>query len=411
MNAHVLAIVLAASTKKPPPTPVTDTSKAWAIVIGFLALILLYIVTAVLSKRWNPKALVNGFDGFASSSKLQWFLWLIVILFGYAAIWALRALQGDYSALSDIPVNLLTVLGFSTGTAAAAKGITSGYVQAGKVTKAGAPKGEPPKNTGGIFQDDGGAPDLSKIQMMGFTIIAIGIFVATVVHLILSAKTNANLTTSLPNIDPSLMVLMGISQGGYLGKKLVTFGTPALYPASPATGAPGTSVMLRGSNLGSPSASSSQLLLNGAPQIATWSAGSVTFIVPPSDPATSAAWTGLPKAVQLVVSSGGQPSNPVSFNIAAPALESPIPPQGPPRTKVTLAGANLGSPQSSRLLLDGAQQDAQWSTDSVEFTVPDDDPATSAAWTGLPKAVQLVVSSGGQASNTVTFTVVAAPPG
>jgi len=70
----------------------------------------------------------RGFDGLASTSKLQWFLWLIVILFGYTSLWVLRAEQGDYSALSNIPVNLLTVLGFSTATAAAAKGITSGYV-------------------------------------------------------------------------------------------------------------------------------------------------------------------------------------------------------------------------------------------------------------------------------------------
>ena len=62
------------------------------------------------------------------------------------ALWVLRAWNGDYSALSTIPVNLLTVLGFSTATAAAAKGITSGYVQTGKMTKPGAPAGAPAKN-------------------------------------------------------------------------------------------------------------------------------------------------------------------------------------------------------------------------------------------------------------------------
>jgi hypothetical protein len=31
---------------------------------------------------------------------------------------------------------------------------------------------------------------------------------------------------------------MGISQGGYLGKKLVTFGTPTLFAPSPLSGAP-----------------------------------------------------------------------------------------------------------------------------------------------------------------------------
>ncbi len=408
MNAHVLAIVLTVSAKKPPP-PVTDASKWWAIAIGILALILLYIVTAALSKHWSPKDLVAGFDGFGSSSKLQWFCWLVVILFGYAAIWSLRALQGDYKVLSDIPVNLLTVLGFSTGTAAAAKGITSAYVQSGKMTKPGAPKGESPENTGGIFQDDGGAPDLAKIQMMGFTIIAIGIFVATVIHQIFGAKTNANLTTSLPNIDPSLMVLMGISQGGYLGKKLVTFGTPALYPASPVSGSPGTVVTLRGSNLGSPTQTQSQLLMNGELQNATsWSAGSVKFTVPVDDPDTRAPWAGLPKTVKLAVSAGGQASNPVNFTIAAPKLQSSTPQQGSPGTRVTLAGANLGPQQGNRLMLGEAViADADivsWSTDSIVFTVPQNNPADNAAWAAEVQ-VKLAVSVAGMTCTPVTFTV------
>jgi hypothetical protein len=146
--------------------------------------------------------------------------------------------------------------------------------------------------------------------MIGFTIVAIGIFLATVLHQIVIG----DIEGGLPNIDSSLMVLMGISQGGYLGKKLVTFGTPMLYPPSPETGPTGTVVTLRGSNLGSQPGS--QLLLNGIPVDATWSAASVQFTVPPADPATGAAWAGLPKAVSLTLSSGGQLSNPVTFSVS-----------------------------------------------------------------------------------------------
>jgi hypothetical protein len=133
-------------------------SKAGAILIGVAFLAIVYIITAFITGHWQPKALFNGFDGFASTSKLQWLLWLIVILFGYVAIWVLRAEHGDYIALSDIPVNILTVLGFSTGTAAAAKGITAGYVQTGKVKKMGVPANPTSSTTGGIFQDDSGGP-------------------------------------------------------------------------------------------------------------------------------------------------------------------------------------------------------------------------------------------------------------
>ena len=65
--------------------------------------------------------------------------------------------------------------------------------------------------------------------MTGFTFVAVGIFLATVIHQIVANP----VVTSLPDIDSSLLVLMGISQGGYLGKKLVTFGAPVLRARRP----------------------------------------------------------------------------------------------------------------------------------------------------------------------------------
>ncbi len=311
MNAPMLAATFATASQNEPP--VSGGSKVAAILIGVAFLVVLYAVTALFTHHWKPADLVRGFDGFASTSKLQWFLWLIVILYSYVALWVLRAWNGDYSALSAIPVNLLTVLGFSTATAAAAKGITSGYVQTGKMTKPGAPAGAPAKNTGGIFQDDGGGPELAKIQMMGFTIIAIGIFLATVFHQIAIG----DLKDSLPNIDSSLLVLMGISQGGYLGKKLVTFGTPALYPPSPESGPADTKVTLTGANLGSPPGS--QLMLNGTQFGATWLPTSIQFTVPDNDPATSAPWAGpFPQKIEIVVSVQGQASNSAYYSVTGP---------------------------------------------------------------------------------------------
>lgn len=303
------ASMLAAGNQSAPA--VSAGSKAGAILIGVAFLVALYVVTAFITGHWRLKDLVNGFDGFGSTSKLQWFLWLIAILFGYVATWVLRAEQGDYTALSDIPVNILTVLGFSTGTAAAAKGITAGYVQTGKVAKTGVPANPTSATTGGVFQDDTGGPELAKIQMIAFTIIAIGIFLATVFHQIAIG----DIKDGLPNIDSSLLVLMGISQGGYLGKKLVTFGTPALFAPNPLSGPPGTPVTVTGSGLGAQQGNS-QLLLNGAPIAVTlWSDTSIQFTVPADDPATGVAWASLPKAVPLVVSMTGQLSNSATFKV------------------------------------------------------------------------------------------------
>jgi hypothetical protein len=146
--------------------------------------------------------------------------------------------------------------------------------------------------------------------MMGFTIIAIGIFLATVIHQIVTDDISAG----LPDIDASLLVLMGISQGGYLGKKLVTFGTPTLYTPDPARAAAGATVTLSGANLGT----AGQLTMNGAPVATTsWSATSIGFSVPAVNPASGAAWTAPEQVVPLVASVVGQASNPVNFTVTS----------------------------------------------------------------------------------------------
>jgi hypothetical protein len=277
-----------------------------AVLIGLAVLALLYVATGKTTGKWNPRKLIEGADGRASTSKFQWLLWIMVVIFAYAVLWVLRAKQGDYAAISQVPVNLLTVLGFSTGTAAAAKGITSGYVQGGQVAKGQAVGG---RTQPGILQDDSGVPELAKIQVMAFTLIALGIFLTTLIHQIVSNP----VTTSLPNLDSSLLVLMGISQGGYLGKKLVTFGSPALNAAIPSSAASNSQVTLTGAGLGPPPGG--LLTMNGAPiTVTSWSASAIKFQVPAADPSGGGTWPP-PAPVQLAVTVRGQTTDPVPFTV------------------------------------------------------------------------------------------------
>lgn len=188
-------------------------SSGWrwlAVLIGLAALALVWLVAGVWAGEWHPMKLIEGTDKRPSSSKFQWFVWLIVILFAYVTLWVLRAKQGDYGAVSEVPVNLLTVLGFSTVTVSAAKGIKVGQARSGQLATT--------SKEGGILKDEDGYPELAKIQMVAFSFVAVGIFVATLIHQI----AHDPVQTNLPDIDSSLLVLMGLSQGGYLGKKLVT---------------------------------------------------------------------------------------------------------------------------------------------------------------------------------------------
>jgi hypothetical protein len=274
-----------------------------AVLIGIAVLALLYVVTAVTSGKWDPRQLFQGADGRPSTSKFQWLLWIVVIVFAYTALWVLRAKQGDYAAISQVPVNLLTVLGFSTGTAAAAKGITSGYVQTSRVAKSNV-------SAGGVLSDDSGVPELAKIQVMGFTLIATGIFLATLIHQIVSNP----VITSLPNLDSSLLVLMGISSGGYLGKKLVTFSPPALYATIPPTAQVGTTVTVTGASLGP--APGGALQLNDTPiPFTSWSTSAIEFTVPAADPTGAGGQWPPANPVQLVAALRGQTSNSVDLAV------------------------------------------------------------------------------------------------
>ena len=69
-----------------------------------------------------------------------------------------------------------------------------------------------------LFRDDKNplALDLMKVQMFGWTALAILIYV------IFFVKQLAPTITELPNVDPSIVALTGVSQAGYLIGKAVT---------------------------------------------------------------------------------------------------------------------------------------------------------------------------------------------
>jgi IPT/TIG domain-containing protein len=299
------------------PATAADTvaaSTGWklgAIGIGAGFLLLLWLVAIVLAPKgkrpWAPWRLAEGADGALSTSKFQWFVWLGVVLFAYVVLWTLRAQSGDYSAISDIPANVMTVLGLSAATAVAAKGITVGYLDAGKINKSDAGKINSSADgggaQGGLFTDDSGFPELAKIQLMGFTLIAVGIFVATLVHQLMGKA----VTTTLPDIDSSLLVLMGLSQGGYVGKKLVSIATPVLYaPPAPASATANQEITVNGASLGQAQAAS-QLLFDGQPiPVESWADGEIKFKVP----------AHAPGSVRLAVDvGGGRRSNDVLLNV------------------------------------------------------------------------------------------------
>jgi hypothetical protein len=289
---------------------VTGSWKWIAALIALAVLALLYVIVSIAGGSWNPLKVVEGQDGPLSTSKFQWLLWLVVVLFSYVFLWVLRARQGHYGAITDIPANLMAVLGFSTATAIGAKGITVGYLKSGATSKPDAANA-----AGGILFDDSGVPELAKIQMIGFTFVAILIFLAEVLH----QSRGAHPTAQLPNIDGALLVLMGISQGGYIGKKLVTITTPFINNIDPTSAAIGAAVTINGASFGGGGGTSRLLLDNNPIKTDAWTDTAITFTIPATYPEAGVAWAP-PQVVRLGIDlGGGTRGNEVTLTVTAAA--------------------------------------------------------------------------------------------
>jgi IPT/TIG domain len=265
-----------------------------ALAAGLAGIIVLFVAIWLVERdapttqsghKWLT--FLEGQDGRLSTSKFQWFVWTFVVVGGFCAVFAARGLNGEIQFDLGVSANILTALGFSTVTMATAKGITTLYVANGRVNKTAPTAGK----GGGILVDDDQIADLSKIQLITWTIIAIGIWtylvIARVAYITSTPTTDPHYDSLavLPDIPVTLMVLMGLSQGGYLGKKLVSIDTVTLSALVPSTVQPGFVVTLYGSGFQEPQDPASAVLVGGlTAEIAGWSDGQVRFMVPAKSP-------------------------------------------------------------------------------------------------------------------------------
>jgi hypothetical protein len=175
---------------------------------------------------------------------------------------------------------------------------------------------------GAVLKDDDGAPDLSKIQMLAWTLIAIGVYLYAVFHVvpaILGLKPPlpaADKVPGLPNIDAALMVLMGLGQGAYLGKKLVTTDTPRLLGLNPSSGPVGTVVTVSGTAFGEGQDGNS-VTIDGAPNIgraSEWHDSQIKFDIPATHPSGTPVLKGQKLDIGLIIN-GQEGANRLPFTV------------------------------------------------------------------------------------------------
>ena len=202
---------------------------------GLVFLAIFWLISWGVTKNLNPFAMAkgsgkNGENENHNASVLQMLVFTMLTVFAYTTVFAARAMNGDDSLMSEqwlsVPSNLLILMGISVGTAVASRAIK---VQNLPPKPEGVRSENIPINEkSSLTEDSNGKTDLVKIQMLIWTAIAVIVYLTILWRFMINGCYLLNPTgtcvaswgNSLPDIDSAFMVLLGVSQGGYVVNKL-----------------------------------------------------------------------------------------------------------------------------------------------------------------------------------------------
>jgi hypothetical protein len=169
----------------------------WAtwVWLGLLALVTLVIVlSAAYTDMLREGPAVDGVHQPYSLGRAQMAWWFFLIVLSYSFIWLVT---GDRDT---IPPSLLGLMGISAATALAAAAIAKTAARASM----------------GWWRDlvadeRGSAVALDRLQIVVWTVVLSGVFLSSVIW-----------DLTMPEFNATLLALMGISSGTYIGFKLPT---------------------------------------------------------------------------------------------------------------------------------------------------------------------------------------------
>lgn len=164
--------------------------RSWLLFI-LAATILSFALLLILGRK--SALLKSAAGGPFSLARTQMALWSWLTLNAYLYLTAL-----NHDPAVEIPVSVLGLLGISATT----------YVAAAMVDR-GSTSG-PPEPSRGFFRDIAGGTNVSlhRLQMIGWTLVLAIAFIAQVLNRL-----------SIPDFNPTLLGLMGLSAGTYVGFK------------------------------------------------------------------------------------------------------------------------------------------------------------------------------------------------
>jgi hypothetical protein len=166
-----------------------------AFFLGFLVVIIFLITKTSLLRDDGPELNVNGVikKRMFSLARTQMLLWTILVVGSFVLIWSVTG------EMNTIPGSILILMGISIATALCARSI-------------GDPQPNDAPTTGNFMKDimtGSSDNELHRLQIVIWTIVLAIIFINSVYE-----------NLAMPDFNGTLLTLMGISSGTYIGFKL-----------------------------------------------------------------------------------------------------------------------------------------------------------------------------------------------
>jgi hypothetical protein len=162
------------------------------VIYGTLVVALaILIATFIVLVRIKSPMLMDADTGHFSLGKSQMAFWGLIVVLTFFGVWILT------STMERIPAQALVLLGISAGT-----GLSAVLMGNTKVSS-------PPQGFWLDIINDGTGPSFHRLQVVIWTLVLGAVFIRAVMQ-----------TISMPEFSETLLVLMGISNGTYLGFKI-----------------------------------------------------------------------------------------------------------------------------------------------------------------------------------------------
>ena len=192
-----------------------------------------------------------------SLSRFQFLLWTWVAVFALTFVYFVRIFGGVFGPPEGgVPYYLLSLIGISTAVPVVSTAISSfrndsgepvqdemSQVKTAAVGKQQTPS-RPPYSK--MLEEDG-RPTLGRFQMFLWTWISIGIYLVIVFSTVTHTSEVQKLI--LPDVDPTFVILMGLSQAGYLTLK-ASGSSMTISRIQPSEVKPGDDLTIYGKNFG-----------------------------------------------------------------------------------------------------------------------------------------------------------------